>query len=43
MKKDPGLGARLEGRFRPALYWGAEFLAHSVRFWTDVDDRTAHT
>jgi len=31
VKKDPGLGSRLEGRFRPALYWGAEFLAHSVR------------
>lgn len=31
MKKGPGLGARLEARFRPAHYWGAEFLAHTVR------------
>jgi len=25
------LGARLEARFRPALYWGAEFLSQKVR------------
>lgn len=31
MKKRPGLGDRLEARFRPDLHWGAEFLAQKVR------------
>lgn len=31
MKNRPGLGARLEARFRPGLYWGAEFLEDKVR------------
>jgi hypothetical protein len=31
VKTPAGLGARLEARFRPDLYWGAEFLADKVR------------
>jgi Tfp pilus assembly protein PilN len=31
VKKRPGLGDSLEARFRPSLYWGAEFLAQKVR------------
>ena len=35
------MGARLEARFRPALYWGAEFLADKVRIcaFADKDGR----
>ncbi len=31
MNRGQGWGAGLEARFRPGLYWGAEFLAESVR------------
>ena len=31
MKKGSGWGGRLESRFQPALYWGAEFLSTKVR------------